>query len=96
MKSKFTLQPVISEKSYALANAENKYTFLVNGKATKVDVRNDIEKTYKVKVVSVNTITKPGKIKRDWTTYRFYRREDARKVVVKLKKGDKINEFLNT
>lgn len=95
MKSNFTLQPVISEKSYALANAENKYTFFINGKATKIDVKNDIEKKYKVKVVSVNMITKPGKIKRDWTTYKFYRREDARKAVVKLKKGDKIDEFIN-
>jgi len=95
MKSNFTLQPMISEKSYALANAENKYTFLINGKATKVDVRNEIEKQYKVKVVSVNMITKPGKIKRDWTTYRYYRKEDGRKAIVKLKKGDKINEFLN-
>jgi large subunit ribosomal protein L23 len=95
MESKFRLQPVVSEKSYALANAQNKYTFLVVGKASKIDVRKEIEKKYKVKVEAVKVLTKPGKMKRDLVSYRYFRVEDGRKAVVQLKKGDKIEEFLN-
>lgn len=95
MQSKFKLQPVVSEKSFALANSSNKYTFLVVGKASKIDVRNEVERKYKVKVESVNVVTKPGKIRRDWTTYKFFRKEDGKKAIVKVKKGDKIEEFLN-
>lgn len=95
MKSNVVLQPVISEKSYALANAENKYTFLVDTKSSKIEVAKEIESRYKVKVVSVNTTVKPGKMKRDLVSYKKFRRNDMKKAVIKLKKGDKIEEFLN-
>jgi large subunit ribosomal protein L23 len=95
MESKFRLQPVISEKSYSLANSANKYTFWVLGKATKIDIRKDVETKYKVKVESVKVLAKPGKMKRDLVSYRFFRAEDGKKAIVQLKKGDKIDEFLN-
>ncbi len=86
---------MISEKSYALANSQNKYTFLVKDDATKIDVLHAVEKQYKVKVESVNTIVRVGKIKRDFVKFKKFRRKDAKKAVVQLKKGDKIDEFLN-
>lgn len=92
---KFELKPVVSEKSYALANAQNKYTFLVEGRANKIEVAQEIEKQYKVKVIKVNSIVRPGKLRRDLKTYRQYRDQDQTKVIVTLKKGDKIDEFLN-
>jgi large subunit ribosomal protein L23 len=95
MESNVVLQPVVSEKSYNLANAENKYTFLVGTSATKIDVKKEVARKYKVGVVSVNSTTRPGKLKTDWARRRKHRRSDMKKVVVKLKKGDKIEEFLN-
>ena len=89
----FEVKPVISEKSYALANAMNKYMFSVTRQMNKLEITDAIEKQYKVKVVSVNTVTKPGKIKRDYKTYRFNRAEDMKKAFVTLKAGDKINDF---
>ena len=91
----FKLQPVMSEKSYNLANSQNKYTFLVIGKANKVEIKNKVETDYKVKVTKVNTTVRPGKMYRDYKTYKRYRNEDMTKAVVTLKKGDKIDEFLN-
>jgi large subunit ribosomal protein L23 len=92
---KFELKPVVSEKSYSLANAQNKYTFLIEGKANKIEVAQEIEKKYKVKVIKLNTIVRPGKLRRDYKTYKRFRDEDKTKVIVTLKKGDKIDEFLN-
>jgi large subunit ribosomal protein L23 len=89
------LQPVITEKSYALANALNKYTFLVPRGVNKIEIAREVEKEYKVKVEGVNMTVRPGKLARDWKTRRYYRKEDMRKAVVQLKKGDKIDEFLN-
>ena len=93
--NKFELQPVVSEKSYSLANAQNKYTFLVDGKANKIEVAAEVEKKYKVKVEKVNSIVRPGKLRREYKTNKKYRDEDITKVIVTLKKGDKIDEFLN-
>ena len=92
---KIELKPVISEKSYNLANASNKYVFFVNTGVNKIEIKGEIEKKYKVKVIDVNTVVKPGKKNRDWKTNKTFRKSDKRKAIVTLKKGDKIDEFLN-
>lgn len=88
------LQPVISEKTYDMANALNKYTFLVPRGINKIEVEKAVEKEYKVKVEKVNSIVRPGKLKRDWTSNTKRRKSDMVKMVVTLKQGDKIDEFL--
>ena len=57
------IKPIVTEKS----NDEvqfGKYTFKVNKKATKVDIKRACEKLFDVKVLSVNTISVKGKNKR--------------------------------
>jgi large subunit ribosomal protein L23 len=57
------IKPIVTEKS----NDEmqfGKYTFKVNKKATKVDIRRACEKLFNVKVLNVNTMTVKGKTKR--------------------------------
>jgi large subunit ribosomal protein L23 len=88
------IQPVISEKTYDMANALNKYTFLVPRGVNKIEVEKLVEDKYKVKVVKVNSIVKPGKLKRDWTSNKKRRMSDMIKMIVTLKQGDKIDEFL--
>lgn len=95
MKSNIILQPMISEKSYLMANALNKYVFLVDNSAEKIEIAKEIEKAYKVKVLDVNVVTRPGKLKREWRSNRKFRRSDEKKAIVTLKKGDKIEEFFN-
>jgi large subunit ribosomal protein L23 len=95
MKNKeIEIQPLISEKSYAMANALNKYTFLVSRGVNKIEVGKEIEEKYKVKVIGVNSIVRLGKMKRDWKTNKRSRKSDMLKFIVTLKKGDKIDEFL--
>ena len=57
------IAPVITEKSNDGLQA-GKYTFKVNKKATKIDIRNAVEKLFEVKVLDVNTINVKGKTKR--------------------------------
>ena len=57
------LAPVITEKSNDDVQF-GKYTFKVNKKATKVDVKRAVEKLFDVKVLKVNTIIVKGKEKR--------------------------------
>lgn len=95
MKNSILLQPVISEKSYILANSQNKYVFLVDPKSEKIEIAKEVEKKHKVKVLAVNIITRPGKMRKNWSLNKSYRNEDMKKAIVTLKKGDKIEEFLN-
>ena len=57
------IKPIITEKSNMEMQA-GKYTFEVNKKATKVDVKRAVEKLFNVKVLKVNTINVSGKEKR--------------------------------
>ena len=57
------IAPVITEKSNDELQA-GKYTFRVNKKATKIDIRNAVEKLFEVKVINVNTLSVKGKEKR--------------------------------
>ena len=61
MKSDIIYSPVITEKTTAL-KAQNVYVFKVAKDANKLQIKDAIESTFKVKVVSVNTLnTKPKK-----------------------------------
>ena len=57
------IAPVVTEKS-SDGIAEGKYTFKVNKKATKIDIKRAVEKLFEVKVLNVNTMTVKGKEKR--------------------------------
>ncbi len=57
------IAPVVTEKSSGEVQ-EGKYTFKVNKKATKIDIKNAVEKLFEVKVLSVNTLIVKGKEKR--------------------------------
>ena len=57
------IAPIITEKSND-GLQEGKYTFKVNKKATKIDIRNAVEKLFEVKVLDVTTISVKGKEKR--------------------------------
>ena len=57
------VRPIITEKS-SFAMSEGKYTFEVSRKATKIDIRNAVEKLFGVKVLDVTTMNVKGKPKR--------------------------------
>ena len=84
------LAPVVSEKSYGLL-VENKYTFLVDPRANKTEIKIAVEKVFGVKVLSVNTMNREGKRKR--TRVGFGKRNDTKRAIVHVAAGDRIDIF---
>ncbi len=81
------VKPIISEKAGSLTKL-GKYVFEVTRKATASEVKKEIEKVYKVKVVSVNTIVVAGKNRRYGRS--VGRTSDRKKAVVTLVSGQTI------
>jgi large subunit ribosomal protein L23 len=84
------LKPVISEKSYRLAD-DGKYTFLVAPEANKTQIRQAVEQVFRVKVTGVNTVNRPGKRRR--TRYGWGKRADTKRAIVTLAAGERIDVF---
>jgi len=87
--TKVILQPVISEKS--IMQAENGvYTFKVAVNANKIEIKDAVEKLFKVTVTDVNIVNVKGKTRRFGRKGRMGKMSDFKKAIVSLKKGDKI------
>jgi large subunit ribosomal protein L23 len=85
------LKPVVSEKSYDLIQDLNTYTFLVDKRSNKTEIRQAVEDIFDVSVVSVNTINRKGKRKR--TGYKIGKRADSKRALVTLAAGQSIDIF---
>lgn len=85
------ISPLISEKSMEMIEKNNTYTFKVNKKANKIEIRDAVEEIFNVNVLKVNTINMLGKKKR--LGYNQGKRPDWKKAMVKLSEGDRIEIF---
>ena len=85
------IRPVISEKSYNLIESEGQYTFQVDRRANKNQVRRAIEEAFDVRVEKVNTTNVKSKPKRQGLTRG--RTSTWKKAVVKLAEGERIELF---
>jgi large subunit ribosomal protein L23 len=84
-------KPLITEKATLLKGTSNAVLFAVDTRANKNEVREAVEKMFRVKVLDVRTMTVPGKVKRRGRTVGL--RPGWKKAVVTLKEGDKIEFF---
>lgn len=78
------LSPVVSEKSYALLD-QGKYTFLVDPRSNKSEIKKAVESIFGVKVASVHTLNRQGKTRR--TRFGIGRRKDTKRAIVTLREG---------
>jgi large subunit ribosomal protein L23 len=78
------IAPVVSEKSYGLID-EGKYTFIVDPRANKTEIKIAVEQIFGVKVSSVNTANRKGKARR--TKFGIGRRKDTKRAIVTLREG---------
>lgn len=76
--------PVVSEKSYGLIDT-GKYTFLVDPRASKPEIKAAIELIFGVEVSSINTVNRIGKSRR--TKFGTGKRKDTKRAIVTLKSG---------
>jgi large subunit ribosomal protein L23 len=85
-------RPLITEKTTLLREDGRTLVFEVSPAATKIDIKRAVEKLLGIKVEGVRTAIAHGKMKRQG---RFVgQRSDWKKAYVKLRKGEKIPEFL--
>ena len=85
------IAPVVSEKSYNLIDS-GKYTFEVDPRSNKTEIKQAIEHIFKVEVASVNTLNRVGKTRR--TKFGIGKRKDTKRAIVTLKSGS-IDIFTN-
>ena len=90
-------KPLLSEKSYATIS-DKKYTFIVDLKANKIQIKQAIEQIFNVKVKQVNTLIVKGKVKTQNTKQgrSVGKTSDYKKAVVWLTKESKPIEFFES
>ena len=99
-------RPILTEKALNLMNQNNKkkYIFEVNRKATKIDVKNAVEKLFNVKVDKVNIVNIPPKtviyrsrykFQSDRNIYYKHKKNGLKKAIITLKEGYKIDFIEN-
>jgi large subunit ribosomal protein L23 len=84
-------EPVVSEKSYDLIQDFNTYTFVVDKRANKTEIKQAIAEIFDVRVTRVNTINRRGKVKR--TGWKMGKRPDTKRALVTLAVGSSIDIF---
>ena len=84
------IRPVVSEKSYAGLEL-NTYTFLVDPRANKTEIKEAVQAIWNVRVTAVNTLRRQGKVKR--RGYTVGKRADQKRAIVTLAQGDSIEIF---
>jgi large subunit ribosomal protein L23 len=85
------IKPIVSEKSYNLIDS-GKYTFEVDPRSNKTEIKQAIEHIFKVEVATVNTMNRIGKTRR--TKFGIGKRKDTKRAIVTLKSGS-IDIFTN-
>ncbi len=86
------LRPVVSEKSYGLLD-DGVYTFVVDPRATKIEIAGAIEAIFNVRVAKVNTLNRKGKRKRNRRSATYGQRPDTKRAIVTLAPGGRIDLF---
>ena len=91
LASEIIKKPIITEKSMLLVEELNKYTFSVDKRANKIQIKNAVQELFNVKVVSVNKIVTTPKKKRVGQYQGF--KPQVTKAIVTLAEGNKIEIF---
>lgn len=91
------IKPIITEKITAQTDKLNRYGFVVEKKANKIDIKNAVSKMYGVTVVAVNTQNYIGKVKTRNTTRGLAvgRVNKSKRAIVTLKQGESIDFYSN-
>jgi len=91
------IKPIITEKATTVSESLNAYTFQVNTKANKIEIKNAVEAAYGVSVENVRTINvRPDRRTRYTKTGIQHGKTNAvKKAIVQLAEGDMIDLYAN-
>ena len=95
MARNILIKPLITEKTENISEEGGKYTFVVDKKANKLEVRKAVEELYSVSVEAVNTMIVPGKskVRNTRSGIQKGRKPSYKKAIVTLSPGDEIDFF---
>ncbi|NNE29601.1 MAG: 50S ribosomal protein L23 [Saprospiraceae bacterium] len=95
MAKNILVKPIITEKAEKLSEGLNQFSFVVNKKANKVEIKKAVEALYGVNVAAVNTMIMPGKEKNRSTRTGVLkgRVSSFKKAVITLEAGENIDFF---
>ena len=90
-------KPIITEKASKISERLNQYTFLVNKRSNKIQIKKAVEDIYDVKVENVSTINYGSERKKRYTKNGIQngKSNSIKKAIVKLAEGDKIDFYDN-
>ncbi len=93
----YIIKPLVTEKMTAITEKQNKFGFVVRPEANKEQIKAEVEATYGVHVLAVNTMIYAGKNKTRYTRSGLLRgRTNAfKKAIVTLKDGEAIDFYSN-
>lgn len=86
------IRPLINEKSMGLTRT-GLYTFEVDKGANKDTIAKAVAEKFKVKVLTVRTLNRAGKVKQQRSRKGYFQQAHLKKAIVKVGKGDKIAIF---
>lgn len=91
------IKPIVTEKMTAQSDRFNRYGFVVDKKATKLQIKKAVESLYGVSVDTVNTMIYAGKKKSRYTKSGVItgRTNSYKKAIVTLAEGDTIDFYSN-
>ncbi|MBQ4278859.1 MAG: 50S ribosomal protein L23 [Rikenellaceae bacterium] len=91
------IKPILTEKMTIQGEKLDRYGFIVDPRANKLQIKSAVEQMYNVVVTDVNTIKYMGKVKSRYTKAGMMvgRTNNFKKAIVTLKKGDKIDFYSN-
>jgi large subunit ribosomal protein L23 len=94
-KKNILIKPLITEKSETLSEDQNKYTFVVDKRANKIEIKNAVEDMYSVSVENVRTMIMPGRfVSRSTKSGILQGRKSAfKKAIITLNEGEEIDFF---
>lgn len=89
------IRPVISEKATNTSEVLSQYSFYVNTKANKLQIKDAIEKAYGVDVVKVSTLISAPKVKTRYTKtgVQTGKTNKMKKAIIHVKEGQEIDLF---
>ena len=91
------IKPIISEKATYLTDLRGQYSFLVDTKANKIQIKNAVEEAYRVKVANVRTMVYAPKVSMKYTKkgLQVGKTNKLKKAVIELQAGEVIDVFAN-
>ncbi|MDP4210381.1 MAG: 50S ribosomal protein L23 [Bacteroidota bacterium] len=97
MATEVLFRPIVTEKLTTLGEKLNRYGFIVDKRANKVEIKKAVEELYGVTVAAVNTLRYAGKVKSRFTKSGVItgQKNSYKKAIITLNEGEKIDFYSN-